>query len=257
MLKDAVSNFADPGHSKCTKGYMPAVEGCDATFLQSGDLIIHGRIHTGDKPFACKTCSAAFARRSSLNNHRRTHHLCTWPGCSAAYKDPYYLAKHVLRAHEQTRPHSCTWPDCDKAFVTAAECTIHMRHHTGERPFRCTDCDATFHRKHSLCSHQKSFHTLEGQARQKTSENRLYHALQAGGISARREHRTDHSCVGGSYSNTDFLILARGGVVELESTKHTPRNAKPPGWFELLQLELSMATLYPSYSYGSTPTRSE
>ena len=44
---------------------------CHNAFKQSGDLKIHGRPHTGEKPFACSTCDKRFKWSDELQVHKR------------------------------------------------------------------------------------------------------------------------------------------------------------------------------------------
>ena len=46
---------------------------CKQCFNQAGSLKKHERIHSGEKPFKCKTCNASFRHSLTLNNHERTH----------------------------------------------------------------------------------------------------------------------------------------------------------------------------------------
>lgn len=60
----------------------------------------------------------------------------------------------VTKKTSPPRNHRCTFEDCGKMFVRPAELARHMRKHTGERPFKCTECDMDFMRKDHLTSHQ-------------------------------------------------------------------------------------------------------
>ncbi|NXV72007.1 ZN629 protein, partial [Atlantisia rogersi] len=52
---------------------------------------------------------------------------------------------------EKTPP---TCPECNKSFKHQSALVIHMRSHTGERPFVCPDCGRGFSFKHNMMRHQ-------------------------------------------------------------------------------------------------------
>ncbi|XP_036384123.1 zinc finger protein GLIS3-like, partial [Megalops cyprinoides] len=93
--------------NKCT------VEGCQKAFSRLENLKIHLRSHTGEKPYLCQhpNCHKAFSNSSDRAKHQRTHldtkpYACQILGCAKRYTDPSSLRKHV-KAHsskeQQTR----------------------------------------------------------------------------------------------------------------------------------------------------------
>jgi KRAB domain-containing zinc finger protein len=75
---------------------------------------------------------------------------CTHLNCDKAYTRPNGLLVH-MRSHTGERPFSCTI--CDKTFTEKGKLTNHLRTHSGERPFKCTICDNAFAEAGALAKH--------------------------------------------------------------------------------------------------------
>ncbi|XP_017298230.1 zinc finger protein 76-like [Diaphorina citri] len=69
------------------------------------------------------------------------------PECKKTFSSAHHMKVH-LRIHSGIRPYKCPVEYCEKAFSTQYSRKAHIRTHTGEKPYRCA---------HEFCS--KSFKT--------------------------------------------------------------------------------------------------
>ncbi|XP_045509043.1 zinc finger protein 615-like isoform X1 [Colias croceus] len=117
------------------------------------------------KRFPCTECDKVYHKRTTLNNHYNLVHLQkTKNYCELC--DRYFLTGYRLRDHKATthdrlpKPKTKMCSICGRAFQTNRLLQNHMRTHTGERPFHCEFCTASFTQKYALVSHTRAIHKV-------------------------------------------------------------------------------------------------
>ncbi|XP_053693782.1 zinc finger protein 267-like [Sabethes cyaneus] len=160
MDQHKMKNTLPDGRFKCDL--------CDATFKLYGNLIIHRRSHTGERPYPCNICGRAFSTSSNMKTHMNVVHSQDRPfKCQHCYKS--FNSETRMRSHMETHSYpmniglneggngelSSTCKVCNKSFSHPSYLTIHYRVHTGERPYQCNFCSSAFATSGNLKVHMR------------------------------------------------------------------------------------------------------
>ncbi|XP_068244732.1 LOW QUALITY PROTEIN: uncharacterized protein [Palaemon carinicauda] len=99
-------------------------------------LLIHMRVHSGEKPNKCtfKGCTKAFSRLENLKIHLRSHtgerpYICIYPHCMKAFSNSSDRAKHQ-RTHLDAKPYVCSVPGCKKRYTDPSSLRKHVKNHS-------------------------------------------------------------------------------------------------------------------------------
>lgn len=175
---------------------------CSKTYFLTSSFESHRLSHTEAVAFAhyCVECNLHFKSASLLGQHLKNSsahcdqsafkHRCSL--CPRGYKSACHLSAHMIAQHNEGPGHVCkicsksyssqrnllnhikikhegykppkifACPMCEKKFSSKKIVKDHIRTHTGERPFKCTQCPSAFKTSTTLATHVKLVHLKLG-----------------------------------------------------------------------------------------------
>lgn len=131
----------------CGKGFL-----CNATYQE------HVEAHNGIKKFTCHICNKKFLFKRYLHvhlklNHKNTDEVYECHVCKRNFTFKKSLVRHLSLIHNVGKSTNVTCNVCNKVVANPYNLKMHLRIHTGERPFVCENCGKAFSKQVYLKRH--------------------------------------------------------------------------------------------------------
>lgn len=139
-------------------------EQCDKTFASYGTFKAHCDLkHNETGPKTCSICHQQFFNLSALHKHLREHKgslVCNV--CQKVVSTKASLEAHMeTHKPEEERKYRYVCSFCGKKFFLKTNYEDHLNKHTGNRPYKCDQCDKRFGFRSMLKKHKIFVHSTD------------------------------------------------------------------------------------------------
>lgn len=115
---------------------------------------------TGDAECGLQFSSPSLLTQHIDRDHNLTQPVCLWNNCQRRGKvfDARYKLVIHLRCHTGERPYHCSFTNCSRSFSRVENMKLHHRTHTGEKPYVCSfeGCNKRFNNTSDRAKHMKT-----------------------------------------------------------------------------------------------------
>ncbi|XP_061317695.1 GDNF-inducible zinc finger protein 1-like isoform X1 [Pezoporus flaviventris] len=136
-----------------------ACEQCNESLRVTEQRQSHVALRHNPNPaikYSCSRCKQLFPTPQSLQQHHITIHGCeqgfSCVFCDKRFKRQKATSDHVHRVPRQQQ-HAQACPCCDKVVSSKCALRVHMRTHTGKKPYKCERCPASFAHRSAYSAH--------------------------------------------------------------------------------------------------------
>ena len=134
---------------------------CRKQMMHSGDLKIHFRTHTGQRPFECPFCKQDFSKKILLTQHLHqevSDKLAPCSICGTIFHTRCSQVKHsCTKANSSSKQTSC--PLCIQPFRNTSALQVHILSHVVQDKLKCELCGLTFKIEENFHNHTKLKHS--------------------------------------------------------------------------------------------------
>ena len=118
-------------------------QACRQTYTHTENLDLHIKCNSEGGPFQCDQCLAKFSLKCEFSRHVRKHKMMR-------------VSRNLKPRAQRLFP--CTLCENQKVFTSRVNLKVHMRVHTGERPYVCdvAECRAAFKQQCQKTRHMRT-----------------------------------------------------------------------------------------------------